>query len=413
MPGFFKEQLSPVIIPKESRTENKKAKVINKRGIENPKNPDRRQFLRGLGALTAILAVPETISKLSKSYLGALNDEKEEPRVNITEEAEEEVEEEDPIKIEDKKSASQILNYNELGRIKINIESLQSLENFLEDQYRNNPKLRDSLFKAYKEMGPWEEELKQIFLDEGLSPDLRYLAIPESHWDYFADSGFAVGTYQFTKETGKEYGLMIEKFIDERKDPIKAGRACAKFIKHLLKRSNNDERLALSGYNGGYFGRFLKTNPSQISYEEFARYLEVSVNELRDKINNSGFYLYRVKDGDSLSKIARNFKANKQEVIALNFKNPKKINLVKGASIKIPTNTAEQKKNCFDYMVADYAQNINYPAKYNVIVKLINEGINIERDRERPKNWQYLAMMNTPKKLEANRREKSRLFAKN
>ena len=60
----------------------------------------------------------------------------------------------------------------------------------------------------------------------------------------------AVGIWQFIRGTGKRYGLKINKYVDERKDPVRATRAAARYLASLYRVYQNWE-LAMSAYNAG------------------------------------------------------------------------------------------------------------------------------------------------------------------
>ena len=60
----------------------------------------------------------------------------------------------------------------------------------------------------------------------------------------------AVGIWQFIQKTGKRYGLMINRSVDERRDPIRATEAAAKYLKDLYN-AFNSWKLAIAAYNCG------------------------------------------------------------------------------------------------------------------------------------------------------------------
>jgi len=99
--------------------------------------------------------------------------------------------------------------------------------------------------------GRYAPVLSKILADNGLPRDLIYLAMAESGFQNHARSwAKAVGPWQFMPYTGKKFGLDIDWYVDERRDPIKASIAAANYLKTLHGLFNSWE-LAAAGYNAG------------------------------------------------------------------------------------------------------------------------------------------------------------------
>lgn len=124
-------------------------------------------------------------------------------------------------------------------------------------------KLKDWFQRALDRGAPYAPEMKTIFRDEGVPPSLVYLAIVESAFNPNAVSrARAVGMWQFIAGTARRYGLKVDFWEDQRRDPEIAARASARYLKDLYGMFH-DWQLALAAYNGGEgkIQRYLQRTP--------------------------------------------------------------------------------------------------------------------------------------------------------
>ncbi|MGB2273376.1 MAG: transglycosylase SLT domain-containing protein [Flavicella sp.] len=129
-----------------------------------------------------------------------------------------------------------------------NLEYNPELERMIKSYLKHRAKYYPKMLARARYYFPMFEK----YLDAYDIPlEIKYLAVVESALYPRAKSPVgATGIWQFMYATGKQFGLNISSYVDERQDPVKSAIAACQFLQQLYK-TFDDWDLALAAYNSG------------------------------------------------------------------------------------------------------------------------------------------------------------------
>ena len=150
-----------------------------------------------------------------------------------------------------------------------------------------------------KRANRWFPEIEKILAKNNIPNDFKYLPVIESALINDISPKEAVGFWQFMKGTAKEFGLIVNREVDERYNPLKATEAACKYLRKAYGKFGN-WTLAAASYDGGMrrIERSLEQQRVESYYDlqlngETARYVFriLAVKELLSDPEKYGFQI--------------------------------------------------------------------------------------------------------------------------
>jgi membrane-bound lytic murein transglycosylase D len=118
----------------------------------------------------------------------------------------------------------------------------RSVRRYLSDILNSPYHLQDTFDRSH----PYLPEMVRVLRSYGLPDDLVYLAFAESD---FSKQG--KGPWQFNSDTARRFGLHIDRYVDERRDPVMSTKAAAEYLATLHDKAGDDWPMTLVAWNNG------------------------------------------------------------------------------------------------------------------------------------------------------------------
>lgn len=114
--------------------------------------------------------------------------------------------------------------------------------------------------------------IEPILKKHGVPDDMKYLCVAESALSNATSPAGAKGFWQFMPETAKEFGLRVDKDVDERLNLEKSTEAACEYLKKAYQRFG-DWSLAAAAYNMGSGGV-----SNELESQEVEQYTDLLLN---------------------------------------------------------------------------------------------------------------------------------------
>lgn len=152
----------------------------------------------------------------------------------------------------------------------------------MDKELLSNTFYHSSTYQYFKRAHRYFGQLERILAEENMPDDLKYLSLIESGLSQAVSPSGAKGFWQFMPAAAKQYGLTVNREIDERYDIEKSTRAACAYLKNSYAKFE-DWPLTAASYNRGVGGI-----SSDLASQKVSNYMDLHLNR------ETGRYFFRM-----------------------------------------------------------------------------------------------------------------------